>query len=172
MTVHLESQEIRVFRTVHELGGFKKAADRLLITQSAVSQSMASLERKLGTLLIQRGKPIALTESGLRLLSYAELAMQEERNVLTDISNIRQGIMSTLQIAMSGTVSLLYGNELPVIFECVNAEYASSTRSRIRSSNARPMLKDSSWDSSAASRSPAFISRSLRLVSISTEVGS
>jgi len=109
---HIETHEIRVFKMVCDTGGFKTAADRLYVTQSAVSQAVASLERKLGTLLIERGKPIALTESGLRLQAYAELMLQQEQSALTDIANIRQGVVSTLQIAMSGSVSQLFGNEL------------------------------------------------------------
>lgn len=109
---HLETHEIRVFKTVCDTGGFKTAADKLYVTQSAISQAIANLERKLGTLLIERGKPIALTESGQRLQAYASLVLQEEHEVLTDIANIRQGVASTLQIAMSGSVSQLFGNEL------------------------------------------------------------
>src|SRR5690606_20992637 len=61
---------------------------------------------------IERSKPMLLTESGRRLLEYAEHSLEEEHNVLADIGNIRQGIASSLQIAMSGTVSQLYGNDL------------------------------------------------------------
>lgn len=112
LSSHLETQEIRVFKTVCDTGGFKTAADRLYVTQSAVSQAIATLERKLGTRLIERGKPIALTESGLRLQAYASRVLQEEHDVLADIADIRQGVASTLQIAMSGSVSQLFGNEL------------------------------------------------------------
>ncbi|MDT8427527.1 MAG: LysR family transcriptional regulator [Pseudomonadales bacterium] len=112
MAIHLEMQEMRIFKAVCESGGFKRAADRLYITQSAVSQAIAGLERKLGTLLIERSKPIMMTESGVRLLQYASTSLEEEHNVLTDIGNIRQGVASSLQIAMSGTVSQLYGIEL------------------------------------------------------------
>ena len=112
ISTHLEPHEIRVFKTVCDTGGFKTAADKLYVTQSAISQAVANLERKLGTLLIERGKPIALTESGQRLQEYADLVLQEEHDVLTDIANIRQGVASTLQIAMSGSVSQLFGNEL------------------------------------------------------------
>ncbi|MGB4246240.1 MAG: LysR family transcriptional regulator, partial [Pseudohongiellaceae bacterium] len=66
ISTHLETHEIRVFKTVCDTGGFKTAADKLYVTQSAISQAVANLERKLGTLLIERGKPIALTESGQR----------------------------------------------------------------------------------------------------------
>ncbi len=109
---HLETHEIRVFKTVCDTGGFKSAADRLYITQSAVSQTIATLERKLDTRLIERGKPIMLTESGRRLQTHAARVLQEELAVLADIADIRQGVSSTLQIAMSGSVSQMYGNEL------------------------------------------------------------
>ena len=112
ISTHLETQEVRVFKTVCDTGGFKSAADKLFVTQSAVSQAIANLERKLDTLLIERGKPIALTESGQRLLAYANVVMHEEHEVLTDIADIRQGVASTLEIAMSGSVSQLFGNEL------------------------------------------------------------
>ncbi len=109
---YLEIQEIRTFNTVAQTGGFKSAADKLFVTQSAVSQAIANIERKLGTRLIERGKPIVLTETGQRLLAYANVVLREEQEVLTDIANIQQGVASTLEIAMSGTVSQLYGNEL------------------------------------------------------------
>ncbi|MDX1490194.1 MAG: LysR family transcriptional regulator [Pseudohongiellaceae bacterium] len=112
LPVHLETQEIRVFKAVCDTGGFKSAADKLHITQSAVSQTIASLEKKLGMLLIERGKPLVLTESGKRLQKYADQLTRQEFDVLTDIANIRQGVASSLQIAMSGTVSQIYGNEL------------------------------------------------------------
>jgi len=112
ISTHLETQEVRVFKAVCDTGGFKSAADKLFVTQSAVSQAVANLERKLDTLLIERGKPIALTESGQRLLAYANVVMHEEHEVLTDIEDIRQGVASTLEIAMSGSVSQLFGNEL------------------------------------------------------------
>ena len=112
MSTHLDTQEMRTFKAVCDSGGFKKAADRLYVTQSAVSQTIANLERKLGTALIERAKPMRLTESGQRLLNYAEQSLDQEHNVLTDIGNIRQGVASSLQLAMSGTVSQLFGNEL------------------------------------------------------------
>ena len=63
-------------------------------------------------LLIERGKPIALTESGQRLQKYAEQMTRQELDALTDIANIRHGVASSLQVAMSGSVSQIYGNEL------------------------------------------------------------
>lgn len=108
MPHHIETHEIRVFKTVYEENGFKKAADKLFVTQSAVSQTISNLEKKLDTLLLERN-PLKLTETGIRLLNYAEAVLSEEDNLLTDIRNINHGILSTLLLAMSSTVNSLYG---------------------------------------------------------------
>ena len=42
--MRLENSELRAFRAVIEEGGFKRAADALHISQSAVSQAVAGLE--------------------------------------------------------------------------------------------------------------------------------
>jgi len=111
MPAHIETHEIRVFKTVYEENGFKKAADKLFVTQSAVSQTISNLEKKLDTLLIERS-PLKLTEAGMRLLRYAETVLGEEQNVLADINNIKNGVLSTLLLAMNATVNALYGRVL------------------------------------------------------------
>ena len=56
---------IRVFCEVAERGSFSSAADELGLTQSAVSQHVAALEREIGLRLVQRGtRPAELTEAG------------------------------------------------------------------------------------------------------------
>ena len=50
-----------------EEGGFKRAADSLHISQSAVSQAVAGLEAKLDTPLVQRGKELKLTETQVKI---------------------------------------------------------------------------------------------------------
>jgi DNA-binding transcriptional LysR family regulator len=111
MPVHIEIQEIRVFKAVYEEQGFNRAAEKLFVTQSAVSQTISNLEKKLDCLLMHRN-PISLTQAGIRLLNYAELVLGEEDAVLNDIRNIEQGILGTLLIAISGTVNYLFGTKL------------------------------------------------------------
>ncbi|MBV8502110.1 MAG: LysR family transcriptional regulator ArgP [Paucibacter sp.] len=50
---------------------FERAAQRLTITQSAVSQRLRSLEAQVGQLLVVRSRPLRLTEPGKVLLRYA-----------------------------------------------------------------------------------------------------
>ena len=111
MPVHLETHEIRVFKTVYEENGFNRAAEKLFVTQSAVSQTIANLEHKLDTLLFHR-KPLKLTEAGMRLLHYAQTVLSEEETVLADLSNIKNGILSTLHLAMNSTINQQFGASL------------------------------------------------------------
>lgn len=52
-------------------GSFERAAQRLAITQSAVSQRLRSLEALVGQRLVIRSRPLRLTEPGKVLLRYA-----------------------------------------------------------------------------------------------------
>ena len=54
-----------------DAGSFERAAQRLAITQSAVSQRLRALETSLGRLLVVRARPLRLTEPGKLLLRYA-----------------------------------------------------------------------------------------------------
>lgn len=53
-----------------EEGGFDRAAQRLNITQSAVSQRLRTLEAQVGTVLIVRSRPIKPTSAGHLLLKH------------------------------------------------------------------------------------------------------
>ena len=54
-----------------EEGGFERAAARLSITQSAVSQRLRALETQVGTVLIVRTRPLKATQAGRLLLKHA-----------------------------------------------------------------------------------------------------
>jgi DNA-binding transcriptional LysR family regulator len=68
--------QLRCFEGVAEQGGFTAAADRLRLSQSAVSQSVALLERTLGTPLLLRGRDgTTLTAPGRAALAEARAAL-------------------------------------------------------------------------------------------------
>jgi len=56
-----------------EEGGFERAAQRLSITQSAVSQRLRALEAQVGTVLVVRSRPIKPTAAGQLLLKHAKM---------------------------------------------------------------------------------------------------
>jgi DNA-binding transcriptional LysR family regulator len=99
--MQIERNELRCFHAVIEAGGFSRAAERLDLSQSAVSQTIANLEHRLGTTLLRRGNPPQPTEAGIRLLRFAQTMLNEERETLADISHIKSGALSTLSLALS-----------------------------------------------------------------------
>ena len=114
--MEIERHEIRVFNAVVEAAGFSRAAERLNISQSAVSQSVANLEHKVGTRLIVRGRHAELTEAGRRMYSYARTLLTEEREALQDIERIRSGALSTLSLATNSMVNRYFGRRLMLTF--------------------------------------------------------
>ncbi|MFP6816104.1 MAG: LysR family transcriptional regulator, partial [Pseudomonadales bacterium] len=76
--MQIERHEIRIFSAVVEEGGFSRAADRLNITPSAVSQAVANLEHKLDTQLLLRKNRPELTEAGNRLFSFTQAVIKQE----------------------------------------------------------------------------------------------
>ncbi|HEV7716225.1 MAG TPA: LysR family transcriptional regulator [Steroidobacteraceae bacterium] len=107
--MQIERNELRCFQAVIEAGGFSRAAERLDLSQSAVSQTIANLEHRLGAVLLRRGQPPQLTEAGIRLLRFAESVLNEERETLADIAQIKSGALSTLSLALSPAANARFG---------------------------------------------------------------
>jgi DNA-binding transcriptional LysR family regulator len=105
----IERNELRCFHAIIAAGGFSRAAERLDLSQSAVSQTIANLEHRLGASLLHRGSPPRPTEAGIRLLRYAETMINEERETLADITHIRSGALSTLSLALSPATNARVG---------------------------------------------------------------
>ncbi|TWF50400.1 LysR family transcriptional regulator [Neorhizobium alkalisoli] len=83
MTLPFDLDLLRTFAAVIDTGGFTRAAERVHLTQSTVSQQVKKLETTIGHTLLLREKSsgsIRLTEEGELLLSYARrlLAVAEE----------------------------------------------------------------------------------------------
>src|SRR5215813_8994569 len=77
----MDLELLRSFVSVVDAGGFTRAGERVHRTQSTVSQQIRRLEESFGRpLLLRKGKRVAPTEEGERLLSYARriLALAEE----------------------------------------------------------------------------------------------
>lgn len=61
-----------VLSAVVRTGSFEAAATSLNVTQSAVSQRIKQLEEKVGSILVQRGRPCVATDDGLLLCQHVE----------------------------------------------------------------------------------------------------
>ena len=102
--MRIEIQELRILAAVVENRGFKRAAEKLSISQSAVSQAVASLERKLDQRLLERS-PLAPTEAGLRILAYAQHQAREEELLLGDLRDLRRGQSARLSLTLNSAIN-------------------------------------------------------------------
>jgi len=73
---------LECFLAVTETKSFTRAADKVLRTQSAVSQQVTKLEKQLGKPLFVRCKNLSLTSDGEIFLTYANKIIQLNREAL------------------------------------------------------------------------------------------
>ena len=80
--------QIRTFLWVARLGGFRRAAERLNLSQPAVSTRISNLEQELRVILFERGPgELVLTKHGTLLLSYAEQMLFVEEEIKQRVAN-------------------------------------------------------------------------------------
>ena len=74
-----------------EEGGFERAAQRLSITQSAVSQRLRALESQVGTVLIVRSRPLKATSAGRLLLKHTKMLRLLRADLERDMRELAPG---------------------------------------------------------------------------------
>lgn len=79
--------QLSTLRALIEAGTFEKAARRLHITASAVSQRVKAMEQSSGRVLVQRSTPVALTDAGRVVLRYARQVELLESDTLRSLQD-------------------------------------------------------------------------------------
>ncbi|MCK7625265.1 LysR family transcriptional regulator [Streptomyces sp. RS10V-4] len=98
----MEIRQLRYFLTVAEELHFGRAAERLHIVQSAVSQQLRRLERELGTELFARStRSVRLTEAGHRLLPYAREMLALQARAREALDELRAERAATVRLGTS-----------------------------------------------------------------------
>ncbi|GHC86483.1 LysR family transcriptional regulator [Streptomyces flavofungini] len=93
----MELRQLQYFAAVADEGGFSRAAERLGVVQSAVSQQVRRLERELGVALFDRStRHVHLSAAGERLLPEARAvlaAADRIRRVAADVASGDEGLL-------------------------------------------------------------------------------
>ncbi len=90
-----DANALECLAAIVEEGGFERAALRLLITQSAVSQRLRSLEVQVGTVLIVRSRPLKPTSAGRLLLKHALQMRLLRADLERDLKDLAPGASGT-----------------------------------------------------------------------------
>ncbi|MBV9672110.1 MAG: LysR family transcriptional regulator [Verrucomicrobia bacterium] len=96
-----------LFRAVAEAGGFSRAAERVHVSQPAISMQVGELEAQLGLTLFHRlGRGVKLTGAGKLLLGYAQrlgALGAEAEQAIAELKGLRRG---HLAIGASTTIGV------------------------------------------------------------------
>ena len=102
----MELRHLRYFTTVAAERSFRRAADKLHVSQPPLSRQIQQLEDELGVRLLDRGRPITLTAPGRYLFEHAQqiLLRVEEMRAMTR----RLGKQKVARLGVGFVASTLY----------------------------------------------------------------
>jgi DNA-binding transcriptional LysR family regulator len=119
----VELRHFAALQALAQTGSFGRAAEHLGYTQSAVSQQIATLERRVGSQLVERpGGPraVSLTEAGRLLLRHADSIVARLQAAQADLQALQAGEAGTLRV---GTFQSVGARVLPEIMRRFTAAW-------------------------------------------------
>ena len=129
----MERREIEIFLTLAEELHFGRTAERLLVSQARVSQTIAKLERRFGVSLFERtSRRVALTPVGSAL--YTDVRAGHDR--------IEKGVAAAVAVGRGVTGTLAVGLEAPAVAELAAGVFA---RFRTRHSGVEVMFRETGF---------------------------
>jgi len=103
----MDTHNLKAFLLVAETGSFSSAAEKLHLSQPAVSKRVAQLEERLHCELFDRiGRNISITEAGQALLPHAKAVQQELRAAQQSILDLAGTVGGQLRLATSHHIGL------------------------------------------------------------------
>lgn len=97
----LELRHLRTLTSLREAESLVEAAERLHLTQSALSHQLKDLEQRLGlALFVRKTRPVRFTSAGLRLLRLADQVLPQLRQAERDLQRLAGGQAGRLHMAI------------------------------------------------------------------------
>ncbi|MEM7000985.1 MAG: LysR family transcriptional regulator [Pseudomonadota bacterium] len=89
---HIELRHLRTLVALRDTGSLVEAADRVFLTQSALSHQIKELETRVGTgLFVRKTKPVRFTSAGNRLLKLADEILPQVHATELDLQRLAGG---------------------------------------------------------------------------------
>ena len=97
--------EFELIKTLAEEGNMRKAAERLFLTQPALSQRLQTIEKEWGTrIFIRSQKGLEPTPAGELIIRYAKETLAHKEEVFEAIASLADEVHGTLKIACASIV--------------------------------------------------------------------
>ncbi|MCP4120110.1 MAG: LysR family transcriptional regulator ArgP [Desulfobacteraceae bacterium] len=97
----LERRSMEALAAVIDEGGFERAAQKLHITQSAVSQRVKQLEEAAGQVLLIRSSPPRPTAAGIKVLKHCNQVRHLEADLLAGLNPFSEKRFRTLALGIN-----------------------------------------------------------------------
>jgi DNA-binding transcriptional LysR family regulator len=112
----MEIRQLRAFLAIAETGTFTAAAERVHVTQAAISMQIRQLERETGAKLFVRApRRVILTEAGEKLLDRAQLILREYDAALEELAALTGAEKGRLRIGSAS--AMVSADPLPQILK-------------------------------------------------------
>ncbi len=102
----MDLRHLRYFTTVAAEGSFSRAAEKLNMAQPPLSRQIQQLEEEMGVRLLDRGRPLTLTEAGRHLFEQSVQLLQRVEEMKATTRRI--GMRMVFQFNIGFVASTLY----------------------------------------------------------------
>ena len=110
----MDIRQLKAFATISEARTFTAAAERLHITQAAISMQIRQLETEVGVrLFIRTPRRVVLTEAGEHLLDRAHAILREHDAALAELAELAGAERGRLRLGSAS--AMVSGDPLPAI---------------------------------------------------------
>lgn len=98
----MQLSDLQIISVLAEEGNMRRAAERLFVSQPALSQRLQSIETQWSTkIFIRSKKGLTLTPAGEKIVDYALETLEKQEKVKEDISSMASEIYGTLKLAVA-----------------------------------------------------------------------
>lgn len=114
-------RQLRHFVTVAETLNFRQTADRMHLSQQAISKSIMQLEKQFGVQLLERSRhSVVLTDAGRRILPFALDVVASGRRFEDALANVTEKQFDAIAI---GATPTFLESVLPEVLDRFNAAF-------------------------------------------------
>ncbi len=133
----MDFEQLRTFQQVCRLKSFSRAAEKLGVTQPAISAQIRSLEKEVGARLFDRdGGRVTFTAAGRLFEPFAEHCLQCQSHIFVAVNELYRSARGEVSVSASEATSLYV---LPPVFAQYKKHYTRVNLSIVRAEHQRSL---------------------------------
>jgi len=133
----MDFEQLRTFQHVSKLKSFSRAAEKLGVTQPAISAQIRSLEKEVGARLFDRdGGKVTFTAAGRLFEPFAEHCLQCQSHIIVAVNELYRSARGEISVSASEATSLYV---LPPVFAQYKKLYTRVSLNIVRAEHRRSL---------------------------------